>query len=218
MKFLKSNLAVLLLGLMAAGAASADNFGMGIKAGTLGIGLEGTWKPIPWLDVRLGGSVYDWEDTGSQAGINYDGILALENYYLTTNFLFPVSPFRVTVGGFSNGNELQMSSLTTQLPMEIGNGFYDPNGVGTLESRTYFEDIAPYLGVGFDFSVFGKVGLNLDFGVLWQGEPMVELTATGPGTPGLDVDLEAERQELEAEFEDYKAFPVITLGFSFNFF
>ncbi len=65
MKFSRANLAVFLLGLMTAGAASADNFGMGIKAGTLGIGLEGTWKPIPWLDVRLGGSVYDWEDSGS---------------------------------------------------------------------------------------------------------------------------------------------------------
>ena len=218
MRFLRANLVVLLLGLMAAGTATADNFGIGIKAGTLGIGLEGIWKPIPWLDVRLGGSVYDWDDTGSQAGVNYDATLALENYYLTSSFLFPVSPFRVTVGAFSNGNELQMASQPTQLPMEIGNGFYDPADVGTLQSTTSFEDIAPYVGVGFDFSVFGKVGLNLDFGVLWQGVPVVELTSTGPGAPGLAADLDAELQELQAEFEDYKAFPVISLGFSFNFF
>ena len=104
------------------------------------------------------------------------------------------------------------------MPIEIGNGFYDPADVGTLRSTTSFEGVAPYLGVGFDFSIFGKVGLNLDFGVLWQGDPLVDLTFDGPGAPGLPADIDAERQELEAEFEDYKAFPVVSLGFSFNFF
>ena len=196
MKFLRVHVAVLLTGLLIAGNVSADNVGMGLKAGTLGIGLEATWKPIPWFDVRLGGSAYDWDDSGSQAGINYDATLALENYYLTTSFLFPVSPFRVTAGAFSNGNELQMASLPTRLPMEVGNGFYDPADVGTLESTTSFEDIAPYVGVGFDFSVFGKVALNLDFGVLWQGDPVVGLINTGPGAPGLALDLEAERHHV----------------------
>jgi len=218
MNYLRANMAIVLVGLMTTSIAYADNLGMGVKAGTLGIGLEGTWKPIPWMDVRVGGSVYDWEDSGSQAGVNYDATLALENYYLTANFLFPVSPFRVTVGAFSNGNELQMTSLPTTLPIEVGNGFYDPADVGTLRSTTSFEGVAPYLGVGFDFSAFGKVGLNLDFGVLWQGDPLVGLTFDGPGAPGLPDDIDAERQELEAEFEDYKAFPVVSLGFSFNFF
>jgi hypothetical protein len=211
---------VLLLGLLMAGAATAsDSLWMGLKAGTLGLGLEGTWRPIPWLDLRAGGNAYDIDDYGSQAGINYDATLQLETYYLTGNLLFPVSPFRITVGAFSNGNELQMTS-TDSPNFDIGGGSYSLAEVGTLRSRAYFEDIAPYVGVGFDFSLFGKVGLNLDLGVLWQGEPQVSLTADGPlaANPAFMADLESERQELETEFEDYKAYPVLSVGISFNFF
>ena len=226
MNVLRAKFAVLLLGLMTAGSATAgDNLSMGIKAGTLGVGLEATWRPIPWLDLRAGANMFDHDDSGSQAGINYDATLELQTYYLTGNFLFPVSPFRVTVGAFSNGNELQMVSMD-QASYVVGNSPpLSSTEVGTLRSTTYFEDVAPYLGVGFDFSIAGKVGLNLDFGVLWQGEPLVSLTSDGtlandPTIIGdtFRAELEAERLELETEFEDFKAWPVVSVGFTFNFF
>ncbi len=225
MKVLRAKLAVLLLGLMTAGTATAgDNLWMGVKAGTLGLGLEAMWRPIPWLDLRAGFNMYDYEDNGSQAGINYDATLQLETYYATGNFLFPLSPFRITVGAFSNGNEFQMASRV-QSSFDIGNGTFTPADVGTLRSTIFFEDVAPYLGVGFDFSIVGMVGLNLDFGVLWQGEPSATLTsdgllATDPTVFGdiFRAELEAERLQLETEYEDYKAFPVVSLGFTFNFF
>lgn len=220
MKVWRAKFAVVLLGLMTAGSATAgDGLWMGFKAGTLGLGLEAIWRPIPWVDLRAGGNMLDYDDNGSQAGINYDATLQLETYYATANFLFPLSPFRVTVGGFSNGNELQMVSMN-QTSFDIGNGVFTPAEVGTLRSTTYFEDVAPYLGVGFDFRIVGKVGLNLDFGVLWQGEPSVALTSDGTlaNDPFFMAEIEAERQQLETEFEDYKAFPVISVGVTFNFF
>ena len=67
------------------------------------------------------------------------------------------------------------------------------------------------------------MGLNLDLGVLWQGEPEVTLDATGLATAPTDVQallepaLEAERVELEDELSDFKAWPVISLGFVYNF-
>ena len=78
-------------------------------------------------------------------------------------------------------------------------------------------------GVGYDFEVFGKVGLNLDFGVLWQGEPEVTLESTGLATAPANVQalllpaLEAERLELEDEMSDFKAWPVVSLAFVYNF-
>ncbi len=220
MNALRAKLTVLLLGLVMAGSVVADdNLWLGVKAGTLGLGLEATWRPLPWFDIRAGANAYDYDDDGSQAGINYNATLQLETYYASMNFRFPLSPFRVTAGAYSNGNELQMVSADSP-SFDIGGVTYDPDQVGILRSTTFFEDVAPYLGFGFDFNVFGKVGLNLDLGVLWQGEPSVTLTADG--TLENDQDfmdaLETERLELEAEFEDYKAYPVLSLGFSVNFF
>ena len=48
-------LCALVFALAATGTAIADhNFGIGVKAGTLGIGVEGTWRPLPYLDLRAG--------------------------------------------------------------------------------------------------------------------------------------------------------------------
>ena len=61
--------------------------------------------------------------------------------------------------------------------------------------------------------------MNLDFGVLWQGSPKVDLAVDGilADDPTFQASLEAERLELEDEASDYKAWPVISLGFVVNF-
>jgi hypothetical protein len=209
----------LALTLCASGAANAD-FGVGIKAGTLGAGLEGRWSPIPWLDVRVGANRYDFDDEGSQAGINYDAVFSLDTYYATANLRIPLSPFRFTVGAFANNNELQLVSTNISgADFDIGGTTFTASDVGTLTSTTSFDETSPYVGVGYDFEIFGKVGLNFDLGVLWQGEPSVTLQADGIATslPAFQAALEAERLQLEDDVNDYKAWPVLSLGFVYNF-
>ena len=215
MKFRTLKAMLASIALLASGSAVAD-FGAGVKAGTLGIGLEGRWDPpVPWFDLRVGLNRYDYSDNGDYAGINYDATLALDSYYLTANLKFPVSPFRFTVGAFSNGNEMQLLSTQT-----LG-GIWG-NAVG-LESVTSFDSTAPYAGVGFDFELFGKAGLNLDFGVLWQGDPAVTLLPTNWDSLSdgeqalLQPILDAERAQIEDEMSDLKAWPVISLAFVYNF-
>ena len=200
-------------------AAADNNFGIGAKAGTLGLGIEGTWRALPWIDLRVGANRYDFDDDDTYSGIPYNGTLALDTVYGTANFRFPLSPFRVTAGLFSNGNELQLTSGAPEGTYNIGGIEFDAADVGTLRSVSSFSSTAPYVGVGYDFTVMGKVGLNLDFGVLWQGEPEVSLTADGvlAGDPLFQAALEAERQEIEDDVSDYKAWPVVSLGFVFNF-
>jgi hypothetical protein len=205
------------------GAASAD-FGVGMKAGTLGLGIEGRWSPLPWFDIRGGLNRYDYESSGTQAGIDYDGVLALDTLFLTGNFRVPLSPFRLTAGAYSNGNELLLVSQDTGgQDITIGGIDFSSDDVGSLQSNTSFEDIAPYAGIGFDFEAFGKVGFNFDLGVLWQGSPIVTLVATGLDTAPppvqlvLEPALEIERLALEDEISDYKAWPVVSLSFVYNF-
>lgn len=218
-----ANAVVIILALLAGSTAAAD-VGVGVKAGTLGIGLEGRWEPIPWFDLRIGANYYDYEDAGAYSGINYNANLTLDTYYLTGSFKFPLSPFRLTAGAFSNGNQVQMQSQDTGgANFNIGGVSFSSTDVGALRSITSFGSTAPYLGVGFDFELFGKAGLNLDFGVLWQGEPQVALDATGlASAPQVVQDalapaLEAERLELQDEMSDYKAWPVVSLGLVYNF-
>ena len=220
MNSLRAKAGLIALALLIGGNALADpKLGIGAKAGTLGIGLEGTWRPLPYMDVRLGANAYDYDDNGSQAGVNYDATLSLETFYATANFRFPLSPFRVTAGVFSNGNEIDMVS-GDNTSFDIGGNTYTPAEVGTLRSKTSFDSTAPYLGFGYDFTIMNRVGLNLDFGVLWQGDPEVTLTSDGllASDPAFQAAMDSERQELEDEMSDFKAWPVVSLGFVVNFF
>jgi hypothetical protein len=222
MKFHRTKGILLLAALALSSTASAnDDFWLGVKAGTLGFGVEGSWRPIKWLDVRAGANFYDYDATETQAGITYDATVALDTYYVTGNFRFPLSPFRLTAGAFSNGNELRMVSQPSP-SYDLGNSVgYLPAEVGSLQSVSSFDGVSPYVGAGFDFDIMNRLGLSLDFGVLLQGEPQVSLTSDGAlaliQDPGFLADLEAERSELQNELKDLKAYPVVSIGFNFNF-
>jgi len=219
MKNRKGIPALLLATLLTAGNAMADDsLWLGARAGTLGLGIEGMWKPVPWVDFRVGLNRYDYSDSGSEAGINYDAELRLDSFYGTANLRFPLSPLRLSVGAFSNNNELLMLSKDSQ-SFSGGGTTYSAADVGTLQARTSFDSTSPYVGIGFDFDLFNKVGLTLDFGVLWQGDPRVSLSADGllASDPNFLASLEAERQELEDEVDNYKAWPVLSIGFNFSF-
>ncbi len=206
--------------LLVAGAATAnDNLWFGAKAGTLGLGLETRWEAIPWLDLRAGLNRFDYEDDGEQAGVAYDGTLELNSFFATANLKFPLSPMRLSIGAFQNDNKFVLESRESNSYV-VGGTTYTGDEVGQLRSTTSFDSPSPYIGIGFDFELVDRVGLNLDLGVLWQGDPNVTLTSDGSlaNDPSFQQALEDERRELEREAEDFEAWPVISLGLHFNFF
>ena len=101
----------------------------------------------------------------------------------------------------------------------VGGDPYPSDAVGTVSSNASFASTSPYLGFGYDFTLFGTVGLNLDFGVLWQGSPEVSIAADGilSDDPTFEASLEAERLALEDDISDFKVWPVASLGFVVNF-
>lgn len=220
MKTITTSTCVLLLALPLCTTANAENMlGVGAKAGTLGLGVEATWRPFAFMDFRFGANQYDFDDNGYYGNVNYDAVLNLDTFYITGNFRFPASPFRLTVGAYENGNELNGTSGENDPILFIGGDPYPTDAVGTLTKQATFAGTSPYFGVGYDLTVFGTVGLNLDFGVLWQGSPDVALSADGAlsGDPTFEASLEAERLLVEEELSDMKAWPVLSLGFVVNF-
>ncbi|MBT8104925.1 MAG: hypothetical protein HKO69_04470 [Woeseiaceae bacterium] len=201
------------------------DFGIGVKAGTLGLGIEGRWEPpVPWFDFRIGANQYEYAHEITLSGIDYDSTLMLDNYYLTGNLKFPASPLRLTVGAYSNGNEVELfSRVPSGFELNIGGTTVPVAESGALRGTATFDKTAPYFGVGFDFEILGKAGVNFDFGVLWQSEPIVGLEATSwDDLPPIVQDfagpaIEAERAELEDDLSAFKAWPVVSLSFVYNF-
>ncbi|MCH8896596.1 MAG: hypothetical protein IH927_10095, partial [Proteobacteria bacterium] len=85
---MKTRILLALVGLGLLGTQNAiadDNLWLGARAGTLGLGVEATWRPTPVLDLRAGLNNYTYDTNAVEAGIDYDSELDLDNFYATVN-------------------------------------------------------------------------------------------------------------------------------------
>ena len=199
---------VAVVGFALATAGSAHAFGIGVRAGTNGIGGDIAWKVAPTLSARLGYSTLSWNHDVNTDAVNYDGKLKLSNFNTLLDFS-PLGPFRFTGGFVFNDNKYDVHSNT-------GGGSSISGSVKSGRSA------APYLGIGFG-NVSG-LGVNFyaDFGFMFQGSPRASLTAecgslTGAACTSLRSQAAAEQGRLEDKLKGFKYYPVANIGLTFGF-
>jgi hypothetical protein len=192
--------------LAATGAAHAA--GVGVRAGTLGVGGDVAWSVAPTLSARLGYSRLSWERDYSTSNVRYDGDLKLSNFNALLDFS-PLGPFRLTGGVILNNNR------------------YEANGVAS--AGTVSGDVktgrraAPYLGIGYGNVSGAGVNFYADFGVMFMGSPKASLNATcGPAVGAAQCtafqnDVSAEERRLEDRLKRFKYYPVLNVGLTIGF-
>jgi hypothetical protein len=195
--------------LVAAGSAQA--FGIGVRAGTTGVGADVAWSVAPTLSARLGYSGLKWDhDVTTSSGIRYDGQLKLSNFNALLDFS-PLGPFRITGGFIFNDNKFDAVGTTS-----AGGGSSLNGSVKAGKSA------APYLGVGYG-NVSG-LGVNFyaDLGIMFMGSPTANVTANcgtlvGAACTNLQAQAAAERARLEDELKNFKYYPVFNIGLTVGF-
>ena len=206
------------LGLLIAVAAPAAvaEVGLGVKAGTLGVGVDGTFALAGGLNLRAGINNYSYGYSDSASDIDYDVDLHLESYALLLDWHPFAGTFKLTAGLLSNKNRAAMRATPTGT-VTIGGRPYPAATVGTLRGEVDFKKTAPYAGIGWGNAAGGTrgFGFSAELGVLFQGTPNVTLTSTNSSVQ--QNDLDAEAREIESDLDDFKAYPVISLGFSYQF-
>lgn len=200
---------------LASPVALAD-LGLGVKAGTLGLGVEGTIGLTTGLNLRAGLNSFSYNYSDSASGVNYDVDLDLKSYALLLDWHPFAGSFKLTAGVLSNGNGATMSGTPTG-SVTIGNTTYPASAVGQLHGEVDFKSAAPYVGIGWG-NAAGKargLGVGFEIGVLFQGAPEVTLTSTNPAVS--QNDLDAEAREIEDDLSGFKSYPVISFGLSYQF-
>ena len=191
--------------------------GIGIAGhvGTLGIGADAAISPAPGIGLRAGANIMPLEPSATYSGEEFT--LELQSPQFTAMIdLYPAGGFRLS-GGFrySSSNIVLSGDITESVDLG-GTNYSLESLVGTIVTP----DISPYVGIGFGNPTKRGIGIFFDAGVAYQGEPELDLVATGNATtlPGFNADLEAERLEIEEELGKYfKFYPVISLGISIGF-
>ena len=203
------------LSVLIAPARADDRIGIGVKAGTLGLGVDLTGRITDWFSLRGTANAADTSRSFDEEEIDYDGDIALGAYGLLADFHPFRGQFRISVGWMKNRNHVDLFAEPTT-DIEIGGVVYPPAAVGTVTGDVEFDDSAPYAGVGYGSAPKGpgRVRFLLDVGVMRQGAGDVTLSSSS----GLvsEGDLEMEAQEIEDDIADYDLYPVLAFGVSFR--
>jgi hypothetical protein len=217
---MKRILAAVLLFLPAAALADTS---IGVRAGTLGIGVELSYPISQRFGVRLNVDSYKYSKTFKQDDIEYDGEAKLKTGSLLFDWYPFANNFRISAGPMYNGNKLGLTGKPSGGTFTIDGVVYNASDVGTLNGQVDFKKYVPYAGIGYGRPIGTGLSLTFDLGVVFQGTPTATLSATcGPtATPTicaqLQSDVASQQQTANDNLKDFRYYPVVTLGLAYTF-
>ena len=189
--------------------------GITVQAGTLGYGAELVKGILPGLNLRLGANFFNYgmESTYEEYDLAYDIDIGLQSYSALLNFYPFQRSFFLCSGVYINNNLIEANAMST-VSYTYGGLEFTPEELGELGISIGFAKVSPYFGIGFGNPVKEKklIGLVLNIGALYHDSPDVTMTATGMIEPTAE-----QEPEVEADIEELRFFPVISLGLSVGF-
>ncbi len=124
-------------------------------------------------------------------------------------------------------SDIEQTAIRRILNSADANGNISASGLLRARAQVRFNDLAPYLGIGWGNTTRGQRRLyySFDLGVAFHGSPDVDLDVQGiiadvareEASQELRTFLANEEEKLEDELEDFDIFPVVSFGLSYRF-
>jgi len=204
--------------------AVANQYSVGLKLGTMGLGVELN-KPLqPSLDLRLGLNYIEGQVSGFKVGsIEYDvdasstSVHAVVDWYPKHNKKFYVS------GGFLFSNESINPQPTPDFVFQgikIGQAldFYDVN------LNVNYGNIAPYVGIGYSNKTLHNKGwyYTAEVGFAYLGTPQVSFDIIDKTTGKTPIEIPQEELDKELlriknKVDNYKIWPIVSFAWIYRF-
>ena len=199
---------------LAAAAGSVQAGGVGVRAGTTGVGVDLGGDVLPTLGWRVGLSGMNFNTDVDTSDVRYDAKAKI----LTGSLLLdwsPLGPFRISGGFMPHRNKIDLTGQPS------GGGSFPAGSSLTGEVKPE-RSFAPYLGVGYGNVWTRGVNFYFDLGVMFQGSPQVSLnldcgTASAAQCATAQTRLEEERQRVQDKVDKYKYYPVANIGITIGF-
>lgn len=213
--------------LCAAPAQAGDPaFGIGLRAGTLGIGADLDFKLNDSLNVRVGYAGGSISRSVTDTQVHYDGTLKLSNPSALLDWRPFQGVFHLTVGAVASSSKIEATGVPAAGGSYTINGnTYTSADIGSVGGEFNFgNSLAPYVGLGWG-NVVGSSGhfsVLFDVGATYAGTPKVALTANCTSAfasvcTQLQADVDAEKAKLAKDLTVLKWYPVVSLGFGYRF-
>ena len=193
--------------------SSSAHVDIDVHASTLGFGVGFAIPVTENVSGRLSLSKYNYSFQNTSDQIKYDSTLKLESVAALADWHVFSGYTHLTAGLIYNNNGFDMNGTPVGGSYTINGQQYSAAQVGTLNANVTFNKIAPYLGLGWSGRA-SKTGFSFksDIGVMFQGAPKATLSASNPtNNAALAADVAAQQAKLDADMENYKLYPVISV-------
>jgi hypothetical protein len=188
-------------------------FAVGVSGGTLGLGVEASYRILDKLVLR--GAISGYNLNVDQTIFSF-GDAEVDDFNFDVRGFFAGamldwhpygSGLRLT-GGFRYA-KIDFDSLESD-GGHLGTNLYTFAQVGEIHRTVSNSNpLAPYLGIGYDVAHFNRenstLTFALDFGALYAGDPDVSVKTTN-SVAGLASDLALETETLRSDLEKYYRF------------
>ena len=196
--------------------------GVGVKVGTLGLGGDVSLPIFPdRLNLRVSGNYLNFSYDGTADDIDYEFTLDFKDLMLLGDWHPFANNFRISGGMvWHDSSKVKLEGTPTD-DVDIGDHEYSPEAIGTLRGQLDFEDMAPYVGIGFGNAIgpYEQTwSFVFDLGVIIQTFDAT-LEADGPAAsiPQFQADLRKEEEELQDDLDGFEIYPVLQFGVAYHF-
>ena len=201
-------------------SAQAADIAVAVKASTLGLGGEIVTNIVPaMVNARLQVNGFNYNTTVNGTDFKADASLKLFSAGAIADYYPFAGKFRLSAGVYYNANKFSVTGTPTAAGTFDFNGTtYTAASVGSVTGTVNFNKVAPYIGLGWGDSVSegSPFGFSFEMGALYQGTPKATLSSSITN-PLLAADLEAERVKLQNDLNNFKFYPVISMGVNYKF-
>lgn len=202
--------------MLGASSMAAAEVGIGVKASTLGAGIELGTPLTDSLVGRVALNTYSKSDDQTIDDIDYSADLDLRSTALFLDWHPFTGTFHLTAGYLFSNNELS-ASATPASSVEIGGQTYDPSDIGKIDATVSLGS-GPYVGLGWGNIPASGFGFTFELGAVQMGTPDVDLDIEDPnGVIAANNDIEKERANMEDDLDEFELYPVVSLGLSYGF-
>ncbi|HPY41810.1 MAG TPA: hypothetical protein PLM98_14905 [Thiolinea sp.] len=196
-----------------------------VSATTLGYSVNYVHSVTETINIRAGVNSFNHKADLEERYLKYNGKFDFQSYQAIFDWHPYQSWFYVSGGVVYNQNKVTLKATPKNGTYVINGKEYTVNDVGTLNGSLTFDRLSPYVGVGLGNPIrgFKDWSFSAEAGVLIEGIPKTTLgVRCGAGlTTGncsqLQGDVEIEKKYLKNAFDDYKLYPVVSLGISYRF-
>lgn len=197
---------------------SAQSIGLAGHASTLGLGGGVAVSLSPMVSLRGRVSFQPYEPNRIVDEIDVTASLSSRAYSALVDVHPFAGSFHVSAGLVQFSEPIKVVGQPLQ-EVEVNGQMYQPSEIGSVEAVLRTKERAPYAGIGWGKAA-GSLGLLFDLGVVFQGEPQLEVTVDGPfaSDPIFQQNLDAEVAEVEGDLSGFKFYPVLSVGFSIGAF